>query len=120
MVNGSIGSSIGLPKVSVVIPVYNAEDTVVDCIDSVLGQDFPDLEIVVVDDGSNDGSGILCDNCARRDSRVKVIHQKNKGRMIRFQRMLFPVCMPRLLTTWMLFWGMAINFRREGGALRFP
>ena len=80
MVNGSIGSSIGLPKVSVVIPVYNAEDTVVDCIDSVLGQDFPDLEIIVVDDGSNDGSGVLCDNCARRDSRVKVIHQKNKGR----------------------------------------
>ena len=42
MVNGIIGSSIGLPKVSVVIPVYKAEDTVVDCIDSVLGQDIPD------------------------------------------------------------------------------
>lgn len=83
MVNGSIGSSIGLPKVSVVIPVYNAEDTVVDCIDSVLGQDFPDLEIIVVDDGSNDGSGVLCDNCARRIVVSRLSIKKIRGVLLR-------------------------------------
>lgn len=65
--------------VSVIIPVYNAEDTLRRCVDSVLTQLYTDLEIILVDDGSTDASGKICDEYAQKDARVVVLHQVNKG-----------------------------------------
>lgn len=67
------------PRISVIIPVYNVEDYVERCIDSVLGQNCTDVEIILVDDGSSDRSGSICDEYARREPRIKVIHQLNGG-----------------------------------------
>ena len=67
------------PTVSIIVPVYNAETTLRRCIDSVLGQSFEDFELLLVDDGSRDGSPGICDDYAGRDSRVKVFHQPNGG-----------------------------------------
>lgn len=66
-------------KVSVVIPVYNAEEYLDRCMQSVLCQTLEDLEVILVNDGSKDGSGALCDDYARRDPRVKVLHLENGG-----------------------------------------
>lgn len=66
-------------KVSVLIPVYNAEQYIVRCIDSILNQTYPDLEVVLVNDGSTDNSGKICDEYASQDSRVRVFHKKNSG-----------------------------------------
>lgn len=63
----------------VLIPVYRAEDFLRDCVASVQAQTVPDFRIVLVDDGSPDGSGELCDRLAREDSRIHVIHQENTG-----------------------------------------
>lgn len=68
-----------MPKVSVVVPVYNTEKYLRECIDSVLKQSFKDFEIVIVDDGSKDGSPQICDQYAEIDTRIKVIHKKNEG-----------------------------------------
>lgn len=65
---------------SVVVPVYNSEETIEACIRSILGQTVSRLELIVIDDGSTDGSGDICDRLARQDARMKVIHQPNKGR----------------------------------------
>lgn len=65
--------------VSVVIPVYNAKRYLAACMDSVLGQTYRHLEVILVDDGSTDGSGALCEQYGRADSRVRVFHQKNRG-----------------------------------------
>lgn len=67
------------PHISVIIPVYNAETTLNKCVDSVLGQQFPDFEVILVDDGSKDGSFQICEEYARKDSRVIVIHKENGG-----------------------------------------
>ena len=67
------------PYISVIIPVYNAEATLNKCVDSVLGQQFPDFEVILVDDGSKDGSFQICEEYARKDSRVIVIHKENGG-----------------------------------------
>ncbi len=66
-------------KLSIVIPVYKVENTLARCVDSVLKQSFSDYEIILVDDGSPDNSGILCDQYAENDKRIKVIHQTNNG-----------------------------------------
>lgn len=66
-------------KISVIIPVYNVAAYLSQCLDSVLGQDHRDLEVIVVDDGSTDSSGAICDQYAAKDSRVRVIHQANAG-----------------------------------------
>ena len=67
-------------KNSVIIPVYNTEKYVEQCVSSVLQQPgSEEIEVILVDDGSTDGSGIICDNLAKRDSRVVVVHQKNGG-----------------------------------------
>lgn len=67
------------PLVSVVIPVYNISEYVTKCLQSVLSQSYTDLEVIVVDDGSTDDSGKICDKVALKDSRVKVYHRKNGG-----------------------------------------
>ena len=68
-----------MPKVSIVVPVYNAVPFLSFCIDSILNQTIADLEIVLVDDGSTDDSPVLCDKYAAKDSRIICIHQKNAG-----------------------------------------
>ena len=68
-----------MATVSIIIPVYNAEHTLERCVDSVLGQEFTDFELLLVDDGSSDGSPALCDRYAAQDSRVRVIHKENGG-----------------------------------------
>lgn len=65
--------------ISVIIPVYNVRPYLAEALDSVLGQTWKNLEIILIDDGSADGSGEICDAYARRDSRVRVIHQENQG-----------------------------------------
>lgn len=65
--------------VSVIIPIYNAEKYIRCCLDSVVNQTNKDLDIIVVDDGSTDGSGAICDEYAAKDNRFHVIHQKNRG-----------------------------------------
>lgn len=69
----------GNVKISIIIPVYNVEKYIERCIDSVLNQTLKDIEIILVDDGSPDNSGIICDNYAKKDNRIKVIHKKNAG-----------------------------------------
>ncbi|HSI68468.1 MAG TPA: glycosyltransferase [Planococcus sp. (in: firmicutes)] len=66
-------------KISVIIPVYNVEDYLVKCVDSVIHQTHKNLEILLVNDGSTDGSGAICDSLEQTDSRVKVIHKENGG-----------------------------------------
>ncbi len=68
-----------MDRISVIIPVYNVEAYLPQCLDSVLSQDHRDLEVILIDDGSTDASGAICDGYAARDSRVRVIHQKNGG-----------------------------------------
>ena len=68
-----------MPKVSVIIPVYNVEQYLNRCIDSVLNQTYKDFEIILVDDGSTDKSGEICDVYAEKDSRITVIHKENGG-----------------------------------------
>ena len=67
------------PKVSVIVPVYKAEAYLHQCVDSLLVQTFQDFEVLLVDDGSPDHSGEICDEYARQDSRVRVIHKQNGG-----------------------------------------
>lgn len=64
---------------SVIIPIYNAERYLKECIDSVLYQSFEDFELILVDDGSTDSSGAICDGYAAKDGRIKVIHKQNGG-----------------------------------------
>lgn len=65
--------------VSVIIPIYNVEEYLPDCIQSVLKQSYRNLEIILIDDGSTDKSGLICDEFAQQDNRVIVIHQENCG-----------------------------------------
>ena len=65
--------------ISVIIPMYNVEKYLNDCVDSVLNQSFKNLEVILVDDGSPDNSGKIADEYAKKDKRVKVIHKKNGG-----------------------------------------
>lgn len=67
------------PKISVIVPVYNTEKYLHRCIDSILSQTFTDFELLLIDDGSKDKSGAICDEYAEKDSRVKVFHKENGG-----------------------------------------
>ena len=69
-----------MSAISVIIPVYNAEDTIAACVNSVCQQSLKDIEIIIVDDGSADRSGAQCDELALKDERITVIHQVNEGR----------------------------------------
>ncbi len=67
------------PLISIIVPVYQVKDYVGECVASLLAQTYTNLEILLVDDGSTDGSGEICDRYAERDSRVRVVHQENQG-----------------------------------------
>lgn len=68
-----------MPKISVIVPVYNVEPYIHRCIDSILCQTFTDFELILVDDGSPDNCGKICDEYAKIDNRIYVIHQENRG-----------------------------------------
>lgn len=74
MINGDL--------ISIIIPVYNVEHYLARCIDSILAQTYQNIEIILIDDGSTDNSGIICDNYAMKNSHIKIIHQKNSGTII--------------------------------------
>src|SRR5574344_1670943 len=67
------------PLISVIIPIFNAEKYLNRCIDSIISQTYHNLEVILLDDGSTDNSGNICDEYALKDSRIRVIHQSNKG-----------------------------------------
>lgn len=68
-----------MPEISIIVPVYKAEQYLHSCVDSILCQTFSDFEVFLVDDGSPDNCGAICEDYVRRDSRVRVIHQENQG-----------------------------------------
>lgn len=68
-----------MPQVSIIVPVYKSEKYINRCIDAILSQTFIDFELILVDDGSPDNSGKICDEYAKKDARIKVIHQQNSG-----------------------------------------
>ena len=65
--------------VSIVVPVYNVAPYLEQCVDSLLAQTYQQLEVILVDDGSTDESGVICDRYGAADSRVKVVHRENGG-----------------------------------------
>lgn len=67
------------PLISIIIPVYNVERYLNKCLDSIINQTYKNLEIVLVDDGSTDRSGLICDDYAAKDNRVIVLHKENSG-----------------------------------------
>ena len=67
------------PCFSIIIPIYNTEKELPRCLDSILNQEYPNFEIILVDDGSRDRSGELCDQYARKNKQIKVVHQENAG-----------------------------------------
>lgn len=70
-----------MPKISVIVPVYNAERYIKKCIESILSQTYSDIECLLIDDGSKDLSGHICDEYTLKDKRVRVVHQENKGEL---------------------------------------
>lgn len=66
-------------RVSIVVPVYNVQEYLKRCVDSILAQTYENMEIILVDDGSKDSSGQICDNYAEKDNRIRVIHKENGG-----------------------------------------
>lgn len=68
-----------MPEISIIVPVYNSEKYLDDCIRSIIGQSYADWELLLIDDGSSDCSGKICDGYALQDSRIKVFHKENGG-----------------------------------------
>lgn len=68
-----------MPQISVIVPVYQAEACINQCIKSILAQSYANFELILVDDGSTDNSGLICEEFSRQDDRVRVIHKKNGG-----------------------------------------
>ena len=66
-------------RVSIVVPVYNVQEYLKRCVDSILAQTYENMEIILVDDGSKDSSGQICDSYAEKDNRIRVIHKENGG-----------------------------------------
>ena len=65
------------PKISVIVPVYNAEKYILECLDSIVNQTLKDIEIICVNDGSTDGSAALLDEYAHKDKRIRILHKDN-------------------------------------------
>lgn len=68
-----------MDKISIIVPVYRVEAYLRRCVSALMSQTYPGIEIILVDDGSPDGSGALCDEFAKADDRIRVVHQKNQG-----------------------------------------
>ena len=68
-----------VPFLSIIVPAYNVENYIKQCVDSILAQSFTDFELLLVDDGSKDSTGKICDEYALKDTRVQVIHKQNGG-----------------------------------------
>lgn len=68
-----------MPKISVIVPVYKVEKYIVECIESIIAQTYSDFELILVDDGSPDKSGEICDRYAEKDFRIRVLHKENGG-----------------------------------------
>lgn len=68
-----------MSKISVIVPVYNVKNYLKRCIDSILTQTYEDFDLIIVDDGSTDGCGSICDDYVKMDSRIRVVHQENQG-----------------------------------------
>ena len=66
-------------KISIVVPVYNVEKYLHRCIDSILAQSFKDFELLIINDGSTDNSGAICDEYAEKDQRIRLFHKANGG-----------------------------------------
>ena len=71
-----------MPLISVIVPVYNVEKYLNRCVDSILAQTFTDFELILVDDGSPDNCGKICDEFAKKDNRITVLHQENSGQAV--------------------------------------
>lgn len=67
------------PKISIIVPVFNVKKYIDDCIKSIINQDFKDFELILIDDGSTDESGEICNKYAKNDERIRVIHKNNEG-----------------------------------------
>lgn len=65
--------------ISIIVPIYKAQQTIHRCIDSLLAQTYPDFELILIDDGSPDQCGLICDEYAAKDERIVVVHQQNRG-----------------------------------------
>ena len=74
-----MANQVNVVTFSIIIPVYNTKAYLPECIKSILSQSFTDFEVLLVDDGSTDGSGSLCDEYARLDNRIRVFHEENRG-----------------------------------------
>ena len=68
-----------MQKISVIVPVFNGKKYLHECVDSILAQTLKDFELLLIDDGSTDGSDIICDEYAVKDRRVRVVHKVNEG-----------------------------------------
>ena len=77
--NKNVFNTAVIPTISIVVPVYKVEPYLRRCVDSILAQTFKDFELILVDDGSPDNSGIICDEYAQKDTRVRIIHKENGG-----------------------------------------
>ena len=86
------------PLVSVIVPVYNVAPYLEQCLDSIVNQTYRNLEIILVDDGSTDESGAICDRYAEQDSRIQVVHKENGG-----QSSARNVALDMMTGEWVLF-----------------
>lgn len=77
-----------MPRISIITPVYNVENYIHRCVDSILNQAFTDFELILVDDGSPDNCGAICDEYAAKDSRIVVLYQENQGQAVARNRAL--------------------------------
>ena len=72
-------NKINEPLITIIVPVYNGEKYIDQCINSILNQEYKNIELILVNDGSKDNSKLILDNWAKRESKIKVIHQENSG-----------------------------------------
>ena len=91
--------------ISVIVPIYNVEKYLVRCLQSIIKQTYQNLEIILVDDGSTDTSGKLCDKFAEKDSRIIVIHKKNGG-LSDARNVGIDKSVDRILSLWIVMIGL--------------